>query len=257
MQILHSRVLGSGQPFLILHGFLGMSDNWKTLGNKFAEDFEVHLIDQRNHGRSFHSEEFSYELLAEDLKNYIEHHQLENCIVLGHSMGGKTAMQFALSNPSFVSQLLIADIAPKIYPAHHQYILKALASVDFTLHSSRKEIESVLQDYIPEKGVVQFLMKNIYRKEKTQLAYRFNLSVLKAKYGEVVKTFSLSNKFMNSTLFIRGGNSGYILKEDMLIIQQNFPNTTLETISNAGHWLHAERPLEFYEKVMSFLLKKV
>lgn len=257
MQILHSKILGSGQPFLILHGFLGMSDNWKTLGNQFSENFEVHLIDQRNHGRSFHSDEFSYEFLAEDLKNYITHHQLEDCIVLGHSMGGKTAMQFALTNPDLISRLIVADIAPKIYPAHHQYILKALASVDFTMHSSRKEIEVVLQQYIPEKGVIQFLMKNIYRKEKAQLAYRFNLSVLNKKYNEVVKTFFLPNQFSKPVLFLRGGNSGYIQEEDMVSIHQNFPNAQLETILNAGHWLHAERPLEFYEKVMLFLLKKV
>ena len=257
MQILHSKILGSGQPFLILHGFLGMSDNWKTLGNKFSENFEVHLIDQRNHGRSFHSEDFSYELLAEDLKNYITHHQLENCIVLGHSMGGKTAMQFALTNSDFVTKLIVADIAPKIYPAHHQYILKALSSVDFMKHSSRKEIEVVLQEFIPQKGVIQFLMKNIYRIEKTQLAYRFNLPVLNDKYNEVVKTFLSTERFMNPVLFLRGGNSGYILDEDMLSIQQNFPNSKLETIANAGHWLHAERPLEFYDKVMLFLSKKV
>lgn len=257
MQILHSKILGSGQPFLILHGFLGMSDNWKTLGNQFSEDFEVHLIDQRNHGRSFHSDEFSYEVLAEDLKNYINHYQLENCIVLGHSMGGKIAMQFALTNPDFVSKLIVADIAPKVYPAHHQYILKALGSVDFKELTSRKEIEIVLQKFIPEKGVVQFLMKNIYRKGKTQFAYRFNLPILNKKYNEVVKTFFQSKKFIKPVLFLRGGNSGYILDEDMLIIDQNFPNSNLETIENAGHWLHVERPQEFYEKVMLFLLKKV
>lgn len=202
MELLHSKILGNGQPFLILHGFLGMSDNWKSLGNQFAKNFEVHLIDQRNHGRSFHSDEFSYALMAADLKNYIDHYNLENCIILGHSMGGKTAMQFALNNPLLVSKLIVADIAPKVYPAHHQYILKALSEVNFNIHASRKAIEDVLKQYIPEFGVIQFLMKNVYRKEKTVLDYRFNLLVLKEKYDEVVKTFDVEKTFSNPVLFI-------------------------------------------------------
>jgi len=252
MEILHSKILGSGKPFLILHGFLGMSDNWKTLGNKFAEDYEVHLIDQRNHGRSFHSNEFSYSLMVSDLKNYIDHYQLENCILLGHSMGGKTAMQFALNFPEIINKLIVADIAPKTYPAHHQYILKALSEVDFTKQKSRKEVEAILSNYIPESGVIQFLMKNIYRKEKNELAYRFNLSVLSEKYNEVVTTFQSSNTFNKPTLFIKGAKSNYITTDDEVLIKQNFTDIHIETISEAGHWLHAEKPLEFYNKIMQF-----
>ncbi len=251
MEILHSKILGSGQPFLILHGFLGMSDNWKTLGNKFAENFEVHLIDQRNHGRSFHSNEFSYELMAIDLKKYIDFHKLENCILLGHSMGGKTAMQFVLTYPNLVEKLIVADIAPKIYPAHHQYILKALSEVDFKKVTSRKEIENVLKQYIKEQGVIQFLLKNVYR-IPNGYAYRFNLPVLKEKYDEVVKTFNLKNTFNKPVLFLKGGNSNYIDEADLATIQQNFPQVKIETIVGAGHWLHAEQPQEFYEKTMLF-----
>jgi len=252
MEILHSKILGNGQPFLILHGFLGMSDNWKTLGNQFAENFEVHLIDQRNHGRSFHSNDFSYALMATDLKNYIDHHQLQNCIILGHSMGGKTAMQFALTYPNLVAKLIVADIAPKVYPAHHQYILKALSEVNFNIQTSRKAIEEVLKKYISENGVVQFLMKNVYRKEKTVLDYRFNLPVLKEKYNEVVKTFSSENTFNKPVLFLKGGNSNYISETDLINIQNNFPQAKIQTIAQAGHWLHAEQPTEFYQKVMLF-----
>ena len=252
MKILHSKILGSGKPLLILHGFLGMSDNWKTLGNKFADDFEVHLIDQRNHGRSFHSNEFSYTLMVSDLKKYIDHYKLENCILLGHSMGGKTAMQFALQFPEIIDKLIVADIAPKTYPAHHQYILKALSEVDFTQQKSRKEIEVVLNNYIPETGVIQFLMKNIYRKEKNELAYRFNLPILSEKYNEVVTTFQSNNKFNKPSLFIRGSKSNYITTEDEVLIKQNFTNTSIETIPEAGHWLHAEQPQEFYLKTMQF-----
>jgi len=252
MEILHSKILGSGKPFLILHGFLGMSDNWKTLGNKFAEDYQVHLIDQRNHGRSFHSNEFSYSLMVSDLKKYIDHYQLESCILLGHSMGGKTAMQFALNFPELIDKLIVADIAPKTYPAHHQYILKALSEVDFTKQKSRKEIEVILSNYIPESGVIQFLMKNIYRKEKNELAYRFNLSVLSKKYNEVVTTFQSSSTFNKPTLFIKGSKSNYITKDDIVLIEQNFINSTIEEIQNAGHWIHAEQPQEFYIKTMRF-----
>ncbi len=133
MKILHANIQGTGTPLLILHGFLGMGDNWKTLGNDFSENgFEVHLIDQRNHGRSFHSDEMSYEAMAEDIKNYCDHHGIKSAVLLGHSMGGKTAMLFATKYPDYVSKLIVADIAPKFYPQHHQDILKGLSSLDFS-----------------------------------------------------------------------------------------------------------------------------
>ncbi|MFT6756012.1 MAG: esterase, partial [Urechidicola sp.] len=163
MKILHSRVLGEGSPLVILHGFLGMGDNWKTLANKFAENYEVHLVDQRNHGRSFHSDEFSLEILVEDLWDYIAFHKLDTINLLGHSMGGKVAMLFASKYPERIQKLLIADISPRKYPAHHQDILTALNAVDFKIQSSREEIEKVLERYIPQHGVRQFLMKNITR----------------------------------------------------------------------------------------------
>ena len=161
--LLHSQILGQGTPFLILHGFLGMSDNWKTLGNRFAEEgYEMHLVDQRNHGRSFHSNEFSYSIMADDLKTYCEHHKLNEIILLGHSMGGKTAMQFAVQYPSKVSKLLVADIGPKAYPQHHQDILKGLSMLDFSEIKSRGEADKALSAYVKEKGVRQFLLKNLY-----------------------------------------------------------------------------------------------
>ena len=254
MEVLHSKILGQGKPLLILHGFLGMSDNWKTLGNAFAEHFQVHLIDQRNHGRSFHSPDFSYELLAEDLKQYCSHYQLSTCYVLGHSMGGKTAMHFSLQNPNFVEKLVVADIAPKTYPAHHQYILKALQEVDFTEHTSRKSIENVLANYIEEKGVIQFLMKNIYRITKDQLGYRFNLATLYNKYDAVTQSNLPQKKYDKPTLFLKGSRSNYIDASDEMTIKSYFPLGTIQEISNSGHWLHAENPKEFYSSVMNFLI---
>jgi len=252
--LLHSQILGEGKPFIILHGFLGMGDNWKTLGNQFSEDgYEVHLIDQRNHGRSFHNEAMSYKLMAEDVKAYCDAKGLNDIVLLGHSMGGKTAMQFAIQYPGIVSKLLVADIAPKEYPQHHQDILKALATLDFTEIKSRGAAEKVLSEYIKDLGTRQFLLKNLYWKEKEQLALRMNLPVLAEKIDEIGKAFRIDAIFKGETLFLRGSKSGYIEDMDAILIKKQFPNSEIKTVSKAGHWLHAENPSEFYEIVKNFL----
>ncbi|QQX77945.1 MULTISPECIES: alpha/beta fold hydrolase [Aequorivita] len=252
--ILHSQILGSGKPFVILHGFLGMSDNWKTLGTRWAEDgYEVHLLDQRNHGRSFHSDEFSYKVMDEDLKNYCDEHNLQNIILLGHSMGGKVAMQFAVTYPKMVSKLIVADIGPKAYPPHHQDILKALSKLDFSKIKSRGEAEDVLSEYIKDEGTKLFLLKNLYRKSKTELGLRINLPVLSEKIEEVVAALPENTIFKGDTLFLGGEKSGYIEPMDEILIKKHFPKAKIDTISNAGHWLHAENPDEFYDNVMNFL----
>lgn len=253
MEILHSRIIGEGQPFLILHGYFGMGDNWKSLGNQFAQNYQVHMIDQRNHGRSFHSDDFDYELLAEDLYNYIDHHGLENIILLGHSMGGKTAMLFAVEYPELLDKLLVADISPRYYQPHHNEILKALNSVDFSIHNSRKLVEDQLSNFIPEIGTRQFLLKSVYWREKGQLDFRFNLDSLTENNSEVGKALPSFTQFDGETLFLAGGNSGYITENEMPLIKAHFPNSEVVTIANTGHWLHAENPTKFYEKVMEFL----
>jgi len=252
--ILHSKIIGEGIPFVILHGFLGMSDNWKTLGNRFAEQgYQVHLVDQRNHGRSFHTDAFSYQLMADDLLNYCKHYQLDRIILLGHSMGGKTAMQYAVTYPERVSKLIVADIAPKEYPQHHHEILKGLASLDFSELKTRGEADRVLGIYIKEVGTRQFLLKNLYWVEKGQLGLRMNLPSLTENVSEVGKPLSPDSSFENETLFVRGERSGYIEAMDEIGIKKHFPMANLETVSNAGHWLHAENPSEFYQIVMNFL----
>ncbi len=252
--ILHSNIIGEGMPFLILHGFLGMSDNWKTLGNKFAENnYQVHLIDQRNHGRSFHDDEFNYEVLVEDLKQYCDHHQLNNVILLGHSMGGKTAMLFATTYPEIVSKLIVADISPRFYPIHHDQILEGLSSLDFDALKSRTEADKVLSHYVSDFGTRQFLLKNLYWAEKGKLGFRMNLEVLKNNVAEVGEALPISNTFSGDTLFLRGDKSEYIALNDAALIKMQFPNSTIETIANAGHWLHAENPDDFYDSVMRFL----
>ncbi|NGY36254.1 alpha/beta fold hydrolase [Flavobacterium sp. XN-5] len=251
--MLYSKIEGSGKPLLILHGFLGMSDNWKTLGVQFAtEGFEVHLLDLRNHGRSFHSEEFSYELMSQDILEYCNAHKLTNVDMIGHSMGGKTAMLFATQYPEMVDKLIVADIGPKFYPQHHQTILEGLNAVDFTTKPSRSEVEAILEEYITDFGTRQFLMKSLYWQEPGQLAFRFNLVVFNEKMEEIGVALPATAAFEKPTLFIRGGNSNYILDSDFENIQTHFPLATVETIPNTGHWLHAENPALFHELAISF-----
>lgn len=253
MKILHSTIIGSGPPLLILHGYFGMSDNWKALGNRFAENFEVHLIDQRNHGRSFHTDDFDYELLVEDLYDYIAFYNLENINIIGHSMGGKVAMLFSVTFPSLVSKLIVADIAPKYYKPHHEHILAALNAVNFNIHNSRKKVEEVLRLYIQEPGIIQFMLKNVYWKTKDKMDFRFNLHSLTVNNSEVGEALPSFTHFDGPTLFLRGEKSNYILPEDEALIKAHFFNANIKTIKNAGHWLHAENPIQFYDEVFSFL----
>ena len=251
--ILHATIKGEGEPLLILHGYFGMGDNWKSLGNQFAKKYQVHLIDQRNHGRSFHADEFSYELLVDDLHNYILHHQLEKVNLIGHSMGGKTAMLFAVTYPELLNKLVVVDISPRNYKPHHNAILAGLNSIDFSLQNSRNLVDEKLSKYIPDFGVRQFLMKNIYWKEKGQLGYRFNLQSLTENNPEVGAPLTSFAVFEKDTLFLKGEKSDYITENERPIIEAHFPNSKIIKITNAGHWLHAENPKDFYREVAEFL----
>lgn len=251
---LHSKILGKGKPFLILHGFLGMGDNWKTLAKQFSkEGFEVHLIDQRNHGKSPHSDDFSYELMAEDLKEYCDEHQLEDIILLGHSMGGKTAMLFACEQEALVEKLIIVDIAPKYYAPHHQQILKGLTALEDAKLTSRGDAEDLLEDYIDETGVRLFLLKNLYWKTKNQLSLKLNLEVLKANIENIGAALEEGMRYEGPTLFIKGEKSDYILSEDRKEIKTHFPKAIIVSIKGAGHWVHAEKSAEFFQAVTRFV----
>ncbi|WP_374549512.1 alpha/beta fold hydrolase [Flavobacterium sp.] len=252
--MLYSRIEGEGQPLLIIHGFLGMSDNWKSLGTQYAnEGFQVHMLDLRNHGRSFHSNDFSYELMVADVLEYCKHHNLSNISIIGHSMGGKVAMLLATTYPDLIKKLIVADIGPKYYAPHHQDILAGLNAVDFSTKPDRTQVEEMLYPYIPDFGTRQFLMKSLYWKEPGQLDFRFNLKVFNEKIEEIGKSLPDDKIFERPTLFIRGGNSRYILDKDMPEIQKHFPIFELVTIPNVGHWLHAENPKMFFEETIKFL----
>lgn len=252
--MLHSKIEGQGQPLLILHGFLGMSDNWKTLSTQYvSEGFEVHTLDLRNHGKSFHSDEFSYELMVSDVVEYCKNHKLTKVDVIGHSMGGKVVMLLATSFPELIRKLVVADIGPKFYAPHHQTILKALNAVDFTQKPSRTEVETIVSKYIPDFGTRQFLLKNLFWETPGQLNFRFNLKVFNAKIDEIGKALPFESFFNGDTLFLRGDQSDYILDADFETIFYHFPNAKIETVAKAGHWLHAENPVAFYEKTIEFL----
>jgi pimeloyl-ACP methyl ester carboxylesterase len=253
-KILHSNIIGEGTPFVILHGFLGTGDNWKTHGKHLAASgYEVHLVDQRNHGHSFHDEAFNYEVLAEDLKRYCDIKQLKNIVLLGHSMGGKTAMLFSTLYPELVGKLLVADISPRFYPVHHDAILEGLSTLNFNEITSRGAADKALSAYVAEAGTRQFLLKNLYWKEKGKLDLRINLEVLYREVAEVGEALPSYARFEKKTLFLRGDRSEYIGLEDTPIIKNHFPEATIVTIANAGHWLHAENPKDFFQAVIDFL----
>ncbi len=251
---LHFRTIGEGQPFVIMHGLFGTSDNWQTLGRRFSETHKVYLVDLRNHGRTDHSHEFDYQLMADDIKEFVESENLQNPIIMGHSMGGKAAMNFALQNPDKLERLIVVDIAPKAYPVHHEQIIEGLKSIDLASIQSRNDADEQLKPYIPEPDVRMFLMKNLYRKEDNTFAWRVNLKAIDENIEKMGEAIHSNSPFLKPTLFVRGGKSKYIKPEDEFnSICHLFPNVEIETIENAGHWVHAEAPDRFYEIVMNFL----
>ena len=254
MDVLHSLIIGEGEKdLLILHGFLGMGDNWKTHAKHWAtQGWRVHLIDQRNHGRSFWSDDFNYDFMAEDLLKYFDAHKIAEATLLGHSMGGKVAMQFACAYPDKVTQLIVADIAPKAYPPHHQQILNGLAALDFSQITSRKEADQTLSNFVKEAGTRQFLLKNIYRVTPTQLGLRINIAVLKDASDQIRTSLSQEMQYPGKTLFLKGEHSGYIETGDELLLRHHFPQNTLVTIEKAGHWLHAENPIVFDQAIANW-----
>lgn len=253
MPSLNYKVFGAGKPLIILHGLFGSLDNWVTLGKRFAANFQVYLVDQRNHGQSFHDPAFSYDVMSEDLYRFMGEMNIEQASLIGHSMGGKTVMEFANKYPEKIDKLIIADIGPKSYPVHHTTILKAFYSVPIEELSSRKEADDILSKLMADFGIRQFLLKNLSR-EGDGFKWKMNLDAIASQIEEVGKGLNQNASFNKDTLFIRGGNSDYVLDDDFYSIKSIFPKSEIETVDGAGHWLHAEKPTEFYEKVTRFLL---
>lgn len=252
------RKYGQGStPLFILHGLFGQCDNWQTIAKGLAErKKEVYAVDQRNHGLSPHSETFDYKVMSNDLSELVTRLGFNKVNLIGHSMGGKTALQFAVDHPEKISKLIIADIAPKYYPVHQQEIILSLQSIDFKIVRTRKEAENVLSEHIADSGTRQFLLKNLYWKSDTEFGWRFNLEALAknlSKVGEEIEFTQTYNKSDFATLFLRGENSTYIKDSDIPHIHTAFPDALIETILSAGHWLHADNPKGFLEAVLNFI----
>ncbi len=250
---LNYQQFGSGKPLIILHGLFGMSDNWITLAKKMSEKYAVYVLDQRNHGRSGHHEVFNYEAMGEDLMEFIENHQLPQVFLLGHSMGGKTAMQFAFDYPDQLSKLVVADMSPSAYNHKHDKIIDAMLSVDLERYKSRSEIQEALSEKIPDIGVRQFLLKNLYWKDRNSLGWKANLPVINENLPEVFKALDNPLPFDKPSLFLRGSESNYVTEKHIPLIRQLFSNAQIKTIEGASHWLHAEKPKVFLESVLQFL----
>jgi esterase len=249
---LNYKEVGEGTPLIILHGLFGSSDNWITIARKLGESHRVFILDQRNHGDSPHSEEFSYEVMASDLKGFVDDLSISNFALIGHSLGGKTAMLFACKYPTLVSKLIVVDIAPKQYPVHHDIIIEGLKSIDLANLKSRNEADTALTAFIPLQGVRQFLLKNL-RRTSEGFEWKINLDVIEKEIAEVGKSLPIGTRFGKSTVFIRGGMSNYIIEDDMDLIKSHFSNVQLVTVKGASHWVHAEQPEAFLKEVNFFL----
>jgi len=252
---LHYQRSGSGTPLLILHGLFGTLENWGGISKTLSERFDVISIDLRNHGRSPHSETMDYPTMAQDIAELIDTLGVSPCYMLGHSMGGKVAMELALNQPQLISKLIIADIAPVAYPDHHEQVFSGLSKIDLSSLSSRNEADEQLKHMIPEASTRAFLLKNLYRTPTKQFAWRMNLSVLEQEYAKI-SAAPKGSPYQGPTLFIKGALSQYIQREHQQAIETLFPNYQFKIIEGTGHWPHAEKPALFLKLVERFLLSE-
>jgi esterase len=252
---LYSKIIGGEKTkdLVILHGLLGSADNWHTLARQYALKFRVHLVDARNHGRSPHSQDHSYEIMASDLLKYLDDHSIEKACLLGHSMGGKTVMLFAENHPDRVSKLIVADIAPKEYAPQHEPIFQALKSANPSIANSREEVLSVLESKLGnDKVMLPFLMKNLRREKSGRYSWRFNIEVLSNTLSGITKRIDLSINTI-PTLFVYGALSGYVSSKDLVELEELYLQLENVCLENSGHWLHAEEPELFLESTSVFL----
>lgn len=243
---------GKGKPLVILHGLFGSADNWFSIARELENDYELYLVDQRNHGDSPHAEEWDYEVMVEDLRELIDEEGLSEIFLMGHSMGGKTAMNFAVTYPDRVEKLIVADIAPRYYPIHHQTILEGLNSINLSEIQSRKDADDQLAKYITIPGIRQFLLKSLGR-DRNGFYWKINLPIITEKIEEVGKALEDDTVYDGPTLFLAGANSNYIQQSDLPDILEHFPNYEIEFIEGAGHWLHAEKPDAVVREIKRFL----
>ena len=251
---LNYKSFGAGPPLVVLHGLFGTLDNWSTLARRWAEHYTVILVDQRNHGRSPHAPAMDYALMAEDLAAFLEGQWVHRCHLLGHSMGGKVAMQVALTYPDLVEKLVVVDMAPRQFARGHDDVFRALLALDPARLTDRRAADGELAALLPQAGVRQFLLKNLARDPAGGFRWRMNLEVLHRDYEKLIGPVGQpGDRFDGPALFVRGGLSDYVRDSDWPDIQQLFPAARLETVAGAGHWVHAEAPGELDRLVNRFL----
>lgn len=245
---------GHGYPTVILHGVFGMLDNWHHFAKLLSRDYWVITIDQRNHGRSPHSEQFNYTLLTEDLRYFLLSHHINKCNLIGHSMGGKVAMNFALEHHEFINKMMVIDIGIKNYPPNHDLILQVLCNTDLSTFINRTDIEKELKKSIPDQSIVNFLLKNVTREKNTDnFIWKMNLKAIKKNYEKLLQAIESDYQFSGETLFIKGANSNYIFDSDINEIKELFPAAKIETIKGAGHWVHSEQEEKLLYHTLDFL----
>lgn len=253
---LHYRSYGAGPPLVILHGLFGSLDNWATLARRWADQFHVWTLDARNHGRSFHDERMDYPSMADDLGRFMTRHGMTSAHLLGHSMGGKTVMQFAATFPGRVQRLIVVDVAPRAYPRRHDRILDALLSLDPRRFANRKEADDALGKFIDEAPTRQLLLKNLAREDAGGFRWKMHLEAINRHYDTLRGAVPEGTRCDRPALFVRGGRSSYIGEHDRAIIKARFPHAVLMTVRNAGHWVHADAQDDLYQIVMKFLLHR-
>lgn len=249
---LNFKSFGQGDPVIILHGLFGNLDNWQTFAKQLAEQFLVYIVDLRNHGRSPHVDAMNYKLIAEDLREFMESQWVYKAHIIGHSMGGKTAMQFAFDHPDMLNRLVVVDIAPKSYPGRHEAILDAMLALEPQQLESRTEAEKKLAKTIKDPSIRLFLLKNLSRNKNGGYDWKMNLPVLHRDYPQILSAVD-GEAFDKPSLFVRGERSDYVQDNDWSLIQNLFPKAELSTVSNAGHWVHADAPGVLLEEVSRFL----
>ncbi len=249
------RQFGSGKPLIILHGLLGLSDNWVSIGKILALNYNVIIPDLRNHGQSPHSSNFNYEAMAEDIVELMDDLKLKSAVIMGHSMGGKVAMQFALQNPEKTDKLIVVDISMRQYD-ERQYqieIIEAMMAVDFQRSASRSEISELLKLSIKDEKFRLFIMKNLYRKSRTELGWRPDLKNIYLNVDRIFEGISGNGVYKGPSLFVQGSESDYVLQSDLPLIIQNFPEAVFKEVSDSGHWVHADNPEGFLNAIGGFL----
>jgi pimeloyl-ACP methyl ester carboxylesterase len=246
--------IGDGAPLLILHGLFGSLENWATIARRLSSTLTVFSVDLRNHGRSPHTAEMDYELMAGDVRDFLQQRNLTRAHLLGHSMGGKTAMRFAQLFPQYVDKLIVVDIAPKAYPPWHTEILEALCALPLSRFKSRPEVEEALSSAIPGKSVRRFLLKSLARDAQNNFFWRLNLESIRKNYEALSAELPAAPVYEGPALFLAGSRSDYLEPGDAELISSRFSAATVATIEGAGHWVHAEAPDQFVRVVSRFLM---